>query len=188
MRFFAGALALISVLGFSVSMAVAEDAAGPQANVVGTVYDADKNAIDGAGLVLLSTDGEEVGTATTAADGTYSLGCAGLGTYHLQLTSGSGFQGQKVAAPVGPNGLAVAWAVDSNKPALASATATGGACGVAAAAGAAPAAGAAGGVGGVGAGLGTVLGAVIGGGALVAGVSVGIASAAGSFNADSPAQ
>ncbi|MEO2170052.1 MAG: carboxypeptidase-like regulatory domain-containing protein, partial [bacterium] len=111
-------------------MAVAEDAAGPQANVVGTVHDADKNAVGGADLVLLSTDGEEVGKTTTSANGTYSLGCIGVGTYHLELASGSDFEGQKVAAPVGPSGLTVAWAVDAGKPALASATATGGACGV----------------------------------------------------------
>lgn len=184
MKFWAGAVALILVLGFSIPTAYAEDVAGPQANLVGTVHDADSGALEGVGLVILSTDGEEVGKTTTGADGTYSFGCVDLGTHHLELTSGSGFHGQKVAAPVGPNGLRVAWAVDAERPALASATATAGACqGGVAAVGTGAGVGAAAGVG-----TSTVLAAVVAGGALAAGVGVGIASATGNLGPDSPAQ
>ena len=193
MKALVGAYALAMTFGMAVVTASAEEAAGPQANIVGTVHDADKNAVEGADVVLLSTDGEEVGKASTGTGGTYTLGCVDLGTYHLQLGDGADFKGQKVAAPLGPNGLTVAWAVDSNKPALASATATGGACGatVADAGAAAAAAAAAGGGAGAGSGaaLGTAAGAAVGGGALAAGVGMGIASASGAFSSpDSPAE
>jgi hypothetical protein len=182
MKVWAGALALVAMTGFGVTFAQAED---PQANVGGIVQDASKNAVSGADVTLLGTDGTEVASATTAADGTYSFGCVTPGDYRLQIASKGDLQGQKVEAPVGPNGLNVAWAMDAGKPALASATATGGACGAVVAA-AAPAAAAPAAAGGTL--LGATGGAIVGGGAVLAGAGVGIAAGAGAFQPDSPAQ
>jgi len=182
MKVWASALALVAMTGFGAMFAQAAD---PQANVGGIVQDSGKNAVAGTDVTLLSADGTAVATTTTAADGTYSFGCVTPGNYQLQVAPKGDFQGQKVEAPVGPNGLNVAWAVDAGKPALASATATGGACGTTVAA-AAPAAAAA--TTGGGTILGSTAGAVVGGGALLAGAGVGIAAGAGAFQPDSPAQ
>jgi len=182
MKVWASALALVAMTGFGVTFAQAAD---PQANVGGIVQDTSKNAVSGTEVTLLGTDGTAVATTTTAADGTYSFGCVSPGDYHLQVASKGDFQGQKVEAPVGPNGLNVAWAMDAGKPALASATATGGACGTTVAA-AAPVAAAPAAAGGTL--LGATGGAVVGGGALLAGAGVGIAAGAGAFQPDSPAQ
>ena len=163
------------------------DSAGPQANVVGKVLTADSQPVQGVDVALTTAGGAAVASTTTAADGSYSFGCVDTGAYHLAISPKGDFKGQNVKAPVGPNGLSVAWAVDKTKPALASATATGGACGAAVVAGAAAVAGASAG-GGSGTLLGTTGGMVVGGGALAAGVGLGIASASGAFNPDSPAQ
>ena len=182
-------IGLVAAFGFVPGVAAAEDAASPQANVAGVVQDADKNVVSGAEVVLISESGEEVARATSGDDGSYALGCVDAGSYQLELVGGEDFKGQKVAAPVGPNGLTVAWAVDEGRPALASATATGGACGVTvAAAAAAPAAAEAAGAAGGEALLGTTAGAVVGGGALATGLGLGIAAGYGAFSPDSPAQ
>lgn len=182
MKVWASALALMAMTGFGATFT---SAAGPQANVGGIVQDADKNGVAGTDVTLLGTDGTEVAKTTTAADGSYSFGCVTPGDYHMQVAPKGDFEGQKVEAPVGPNGLNVAWAVDAGKPALASATATGGACGTTVAA--VPPAAADGGAGG-GSILGTNGAAIVGGGALLAGAGVGIAAAAGAFQPDSPAK
>lgn len=190
------ALTAVAVFGFS-SVAVAADPgskgsdAAEQSVVRGQVSDVDKKPVSGAEIVLLNEDGQEIARTKTDANGAYSLGCVDLGSYQHQI-SAAGFKGQKVAAPLGPNGLVVAWAVDPQKPALASATASGGPCvGSVAAAGTIGAAGAegtTGTVGAVGADGGTVGGTpaiVLGGGALAAGAGVGIAAGAGAFDSDS---
>ncbi len=180
-------IGLVAALGVLPAMASAEEAAAPKANVAGVVQNADKKVVSGAEVVLVSESGEEVARATTADDGSYALGCVAPGAYQLQLADGDGFKGQKVAAPVGPNGLTVAWAVDAGRPALASATATGGACGVTVAAVAPAAAESATAAGGQPL-LGTTAGAVVGGGALATGLGLGIAAGNGAFSPDSPAQ
>ncbi|MDG2308731.1 MAG: carboxypeptidase-like regulatory domain-containing protein [Candidatus Binatia bacterium] len=196
MKPFVSALALVSIFGLA-TMATAEDSASAepqtvtQSRVQGSVFDPDRNPVSGVDVILLSEAGAELGRTSTDATGAYSLGCVDLGSYQYEIApTGNGYKGHKVVAPLGPNGLTIAWAVDHSKPALASATATGGPCGAAAVAAAGTGAAAAGAAGATGAaaGAGMSTGAiVVGGTAIAAGVGVGIAAAAGAFDSNSSA-
>ncbi len=186
-----GAMAVVCIFGL-VGTANAEDPAAQgqpavtQSRVQGSVFDPDKNPVSGVDVILLSEGGAELGRTSTDSAGAYSLGCVDLGSYQYEIVpTGNGFKGHKVAAPLGPNGLTIAWAVDHSKPALASATATGGPCGAAAVAAAGTGAAAAGAAGATGAAAGTgtsTAAVVVGGVALTGGVGVGIAAAAGAFD------
>lgn len=190
---------LAAAFGFS-TVAIAADTASTgqtiaQSRVQGSVFDPDKNPVAGVDVILLSAEGQELARTKTDATGAYSLGCVDLGDYQHEIApTGNGFKGHKVVAPLGPNGLTIAWAVDHSKPALASATASGGPCGApavaaagGAAAGGAAAGGTAGAAGATGATTGATAAAVVGGTALAAGVGVGIAAGAGAFDSNSSA-
>lgn len=189
MKRLVGMLAIVFAFGLS-GVAAAEEGSetATQSMVRGQVSDVGKNPVSGVDVILLSTAGEELARTSTDASGMYSLGCVDVGEYQYEIVPGSAFKGHKVVAPLGPNGLTIAWAVDAQKPALASATATGGPCaGGAVVAGGAAAGGAAAGgaAGAAGAGTGATAAAVVGGTALAAGAGVGIAAGAGAFDSDS---
>jgi len=189
------ALAVVSVLGLSMAASAADPASAAsdtveQSVVQGQVFGPDESPVAGVEVILRTTSGEEIARANTDASGAYSLGCVDVGEYEAEIVpAGEGFQGQKVVAPIGPNGLTVAWAVDSGKPALASATATGGPCVAGAAVvGAAGPEGAAGTAGatGAGAGGGRDAAIILGGTALAGGAGVGIAAGVGAFRSSTP--
>lgn len=187
------ALAVVSVFGFVTAVEAADEKsdAATQSMVRGQVSDIAKNPVGGVEVVLRSEEGKEIARTTTNSQGLYELGCVDMGNYQYEILPTEGFKGHKVVAPLGPNGLEIAWAVDEKKPALASATATGGACagGVVVAgasqggvdAGSTAAAGAAG-----PSGAGSAA-AVVGGAAVAGGVGVGIAAGAGAFDSSSEA-
>lgn len=191
-------VALAAVVVSATGVVASEPAAETtKPTVVGKVADVSKAPIAGAEVILFSDTGAEIARTTTDSVGTYSFGCVTPGSYEIQLMPTSGFEGERVKAPVGANGLTVAWVVDQQKSALASASATGGACGSSAVA-------AEGGgttatvyematVNTATAGSGSpVAAAIIGGGALAGGVGVAIASGVDAFDSDlapdSPAQ
>lgn len=189
-----GALALVTVLGLSTAAlgASGEDGSSAARSMVrGQVTDPERNPVSGVDVILLSEEGQEISRTSTNASGTYSLGCVELGKYQYEIVPAKGgFKGHKVVAPLGPNGLTLDWAVDQNKPALASAMATGGPCG-GAVVGAAAGGAAVGAAGATGAGAGGTAAIAVGGAALVGGAGVGIAAGAGAFDSDdsgTPAQ
>ena len=127
-RLIVGGMALVLCAGFS-SGAIAAEQQG--STVAGQVADSANTPIAGADVVLLSADGKEIARSVTDATGTYSFGCIPAGNYEMELVPNNGFKGQRVVAPVGANGMAVAWVVDNQNPTIVSAAATGGACTIA---------------------------------------------------------
>ena len=199
MKAIVAGMALVSVFGSWSAAEAADEASKSQTQSVvrGDVKDVEGNPVSGVEAILRSEDGAELARATTDSTGAYDFGCIDMGDYQYEIVAGDAFKGHTVVAPVGPNGLAIAWAVDGSKPALASATATGGACkegmAVAATSGAAGAEGASGAAVSGTTGTGSeAAAAVFGGAAIAGGAGVGIAAGVGAFDsssdADSPAQ
>ncbi len=185
-----GVLALVSVLAWSTTaLAAGPDAEGAQAAtrsiVRGRVSDSEKSPVSEVDVILLSERGAEIARTSTDAVGTYSLGCVDVGPYQYRIIPRrNGYKGHTVVAPLGPNGLTIVWAVDHDKPALASATANGGPCGGAGATAIGGAAAAAAGATGAPVGAGGTAAVIAGGAAVAGGVGVRIAAGMGAFDSN----
>lgn len=105
----------------------AADATG-KANIQGVIQDGFGYPVADAEIEVVK-EGVVVATATSGKSGGYAVECIEEGSYELRLDPKSDFQGQRVVAPLDGRGLQVNWSVDESKPAIATATATGGACG-----------------------------------------------------------
>jgi branched-chain amino acid transport system permease protein len=83
------ALLLLSVLlcAFAAltGIAGAQDADAPEQSVGGTLRDQDKNPIEGVDIAVRTSEGDDVGTDTTADDGTWSVELPGPGLYEAEL-------------------------------------------------------------------------------------------------------
>jgi hypothetical protein len=126
-----GAFALLVVGLAAPGRVLAADAPGSEAKVYvgGTVADPSGAPVAGVELELLDASGKLAGTATTGANGGYTLPCVAAGQYRLRLDPlSTGMKGDTVAAPVGAEGLVVNWTVDATTAPLAAALAGGGAC------------------------------------------------------------
>jgi Carboxypeptidase regulatory-like domain len=93
------------------------------ANIVGTVLNANGNAVPGATVSATTPNGQNVGSAVTNGQGAYSIDGVTSGLYYIMLTppAGSNLVGQNAASYVGDTGLTVNWSVAPGRQALASA-------------------------------------------------------------------
>ena len=190
--------AFAALLWVGPAVAAGADAAS-KANIQGVIQDGFGYPVVGAEVEVVK-EGVVVATATSGKSGGYAVECIEEGSYELRLDPKDEFQGQRVVAPLDGRGLQVNWSVDESKPAIATATATGGACGdvvacltdaggtACPAPGPAAPAGEAGQIGAVGAGSGGVsTGAIVTGGVLGGtAIGLGAAGAAGAFDSDDP--
>jgi hypothetical protein len=147
-------------------------------NVVGIVHDESGNAVADAAIEVLDGRGQVVSRTTSSRAGGYQIPCVAPGEYDLRLDPArTGHRGERVVAPVTADGLTVDWTVARDKPAIARARPTGGAC-----APAAPAAGApAGAIGGEAAALG------LGAGAAAVSGTIGGLAGSGAFDSSGTA-
>jgi branched-chain amino acid transport system permease protein len=83
------ALLLLTVLLCSFAalsgVAGAQEGDAPEQSVGGTVRDQDKNPIEGVDITVRTSEGEDVGSATTAEDGTWSVELPGPGLFEAEL-------------------------------------------------------------------------------------------------------
>jgi hypothetical protein len=93
------------------------------AEIVGTVQDANGNAVPGVKVSASTPNGQSIGSAVTDGQGGYAINGVSSGLYYIVLTppAGSDLGGQNAASYVGDMGLTVNWAVAPGRQALASA-------------------------------------------------------------------
>jgi hypothetical protein len=93
------------------------------AEIVGTVLDANGNAMPGVKVSTSTQGGQPIGSAVTDGQGDYAINDISSGLYYVTLEppAGSDVHGQSVATYVGSMGLTVNWAVAPGREAVASA-------------------------------------------------------------------
>jgi hypothetical protein len=93
------------------------------AEIVGTVLDANGNAVSGVKISTSTQDGQRVGSAVTDAQGDYAINDISSGLYYVTLDppASSAVHGQSVATYVGGMGLTVNWGLAPGREAVASA-------------------------------------------------------------------
>ncbi len=93
------------------------------ADIVGTVLDANGNAVPGVKVSTSTQDGQSIGSAVTDGQGDYAIDGVSSGLYYITLTppAGSDLRGQSVASYVGGMGLTVNWGVAPGREPVASA-------------------------------------------------------------------
>ncbi len=109
------------IAGFALMVGAAS--AALCAEVVGTVLDANGNAVPGVKVSTSTRDGQPIGSAITDGQGDYAIDDVSSGLYYLTLNppAGSDIRGQSVASYVGGMGLTVNWAVAPGREPVASA-------------------------------------------------------------------
>jgi hypothetical protein len=110
------ALLFAPVLAFAIAgSALSED-------LVGTVADANGQAVRGAQVIAHSRDGQATESATTDANGHYRIAGLDPGQYFITLDAASiGGRNQTVAGYVGDSGLTVNWSMAPGTSPIASA-------------------------------------------------------------------
>jgi hypothetical protein len=98
-------------------------APAPCADIVGTVLNANGNAVPGVVVSTRTRDGQNVGSAVTDGQGDYAINDVSSGLYYITLAppSGSDLRGQSVASYVGGTGLTVNWGVAPGRAPVATA-------------------------------------------------------------------
>src|SRR5258708_40172182 len=90
------------------------------ADIVGTVLDANGNAVRGVMVSTSTRDGRNVGSAVTDGQGDYAINDVSSGLYYISLAppAGSSVRGQSVASYVGGTGPTVNWGVAPGREAV----------------------------------------------------------------------
>jgi len=93
------------------------------ADIVGTVLDANGNAVRGVMVSTSTRDGQRIGSAMTNGQGDYAIDDVSAGLYYITLAppAGSDLRGQSVASYVGGTGLTVNWGVAPGRAPVATA-------------------------------------------------------------------
>jgi Carboxypeptidase regulatory-like domain len=109
------------ITGCTLAMGFGGSALG--ADIVGTVRDANGNALPGLQLSTSTQDGQRIGSAVTDGRGDYVINNVSSGLYYITIAppAGSNLPGQSVASYVGGMGLTVNWAVAPGREPIASA-------------------------------------------------------------------
>lgn len=115
-KLFVGLIAGSALVAAAISSALC-------AEIVGSVLDANGNAVPGVKLSTTTQDGRRIGNAITDDQGAYAIDGMSSGLYYITLAppAGSALLGQSVASYVGDRGMTVNWAVAPGREPLASA-------------------------------------------------------------------
>ncbi|HEV3112935.1 MAG TPA: carboxypeptidase-like regulatory domain-containing protein [Candidatus Binataceae bacterium] len=114
---------LFVVLTAGCALLAAAISPAPCAEIVGTVLDANGNAVPGVRVSTTTQDGQRIGDAVSDGQGAYAIDDVSSGLYYITLAppAGSDLHGQSVASYVGGTGLTVNWAVAPGREPVAAA-------------------------------------------------------------------